>query len=172
MDKKTSPYPYSADIAGQNGDTALYNESLNKNKSCAEMIGKVIDNNERLREYNAYDLRTAVNDVIAAFGAERMNWVLANTMQNNDDGRYSRSNMEWAKAFVIPKDRNMFSYDVLRHPVHIDSFVRTAREICSEIHNAQKTDKPSILGQVKENAASIPPADKKDAQNKQNRLEV
>ena len=172
MDKKISPYPYSADIAQQNDETSLYNESLNKNKSCAEMIGNIIDDNERLREYNVYDLRAAINGLIAAFGMERMNWVLANTMQNNDDGRFSRSNMEWAKAFVIPKDRNMFSYDVLRHPVHIDAFVKTAREICSEFHSAQKNDKPSILGQVKENAASILPADKKDAQNKQNKLEV
>ena len=171
MDKKNIPYPYPADMARQNDEIHLYRESFQTNKACAEMIDKVIQASRY--EDNGYDLRTAVNDVIDAYGTDRMNWVLANTLQNNEyDRRFSRSNTEWAKGFAIPKDRNMSSYELKSHPEHINNFILKAREICSEHYNAHKQEKPSILGQVKENAASITQADKKDAPNKKNELEV
>ena len=137
MDKRKVPYPYPADMARQYDEIHLYRESFQANKACAEMIEKVIQASRY--EDNGYDLRAAVNDVINAYGTERMNWVLANTLQNNDyDRRFSRSNTEWGKAFAIPKDSNMSSYEIKSHPEHLNNFIKKAREICSELHNAPK----------------------------------
>lgn len=115
----------------------------------------------------------AVKSIINKHGTERTNWVLANSiLVNTDDERISKSNKEWAKAFPIPQESSNWDYSIQTHPSLINSFAIGMREVCSEIHNAQKQEKPSILGQVKDNAAAISTAEKKETPNKQNGLEV
>jgi len=175
VNENITVYPYAADVARQNGETPLYRESLKTNKACAEMIDNVIQKS-RYRD-EGYNITKAVNAVIAEFGIERMNWVLANTLQNNDyDGRFSRGNKEWAKGFAIPKDYLSYSYEPKSHPEHLNNFITKAREICEEINNMQeqKKGKPSVLGQVKENIEAIKAqtTENTDKIKNKNKLEV
>ena len=74
----------------------------------------------------------------AEYGAERTEWVLANTMQKQQgDGRYSASNQAWAKKFDIPKNASGFFCNA--HPVLLNSFIDKVRE------------KPSLLAALEAN---------------------
>ena len=81
-------------------------------------------------------------------------FVLAVTVNEKDyDGRFSRSNKEWAKSFNIPADQdstfgdNRLPYVINSHPAILDGFIdETRRELAR---------KPSVLGKLAENAAAV-----------------
>ena len=69
--------------------------------------------------------------MIGEYGYDRVNWVLANTVQENiHDGRYSAENKAWARGFFIPKEPEFqnSTFAVNAHPVLIDGFVDRARQ--------------------------------------------
>ena len=80
-----------------------------------------------------------MSNLIEKYGIERMTYVLANTVQiNNEDGRYSQSNKEWAKQVNINnenKDRRMFVIN--SHPAIVDGFVSAYRKLEKE-HQAME----------------------------------
>ena len=87
-------------------------------------------------------LRLNVNymsNLIEKYSIERMTYILANTVQiNNEDGRYSQSNKEWAKQVNINnenKDRRMFVIN--SHPAIVDGFVTAYRKLEKE-HQAME----------------------------------
>ncbi len=142
-----------------------------KDIACAKMIDKAIQDS-----YNGdyrYDLKAAVNTVIAEYGTERMNFVLANTLQDKDyDGRFSKSNKEWAKAFDIPQDGQNYRFSAQTHPAILDGFINRTRQICTELAKEQKQEKPSIVTQIKETAKTVSQVENKTTHKKRDELEV
>lgn len=118
-------YRWSQDYAKRYDELDQWRESYRENCSCARTIEKAIENN-----YNDNILETdAVREVIAEFGYNRVNWVLANTIQQHDeDGRYSHENKEWAKSFYIPEDDVRWHFCVGSHPGLVDLFTNRVRK--------------------------------------------
>lgn len=118
-------YPWSLKDATVLEEVDLWRESYRDNCTCARAIEKAIENN-----YDNNVLQTdAARDIIAEFGYNLVNWVLANTIQQHDeDGRYSRENKEWAKSFYIPEDDNRWHFCVGSHPGLVDLFTNRVRK--------------------------------------------
>ena len=144
-DKKNIPvYKQTLDGARCSGELEAWRESKKINSECAEAIDKAIkDSNYELYHY---DLKTAAKTVTEEYGAERVAWVLANTVQKQYyDGRYSSSNQAWAKGFDVPKDS---SGTVNTHPTVVDGFITRYREGAAE----REKQKPSIITALKQGA--------------------
>jgi hypothetical protein len=115
-------YRYPPEIARAHGDLDLYRQSLKLNKECAAAIDRAI-NAEPNREHTI----NAVKTVIDEYGKDRVNWVLANTVQKQDyDGRLSSDNKTWAKGFDIPATASDFHCNI--HPALLNSFINQCRE--------------------------------------------
>lgn len=158
-------YLHSFDVAEKNGEIEKYHESGRLNGDCAKAVEKAItDSNYELYHY---DLKTAAKKVITEYGSERVNMVLANTLQYKDcDGRFSRDNKEWAKTIPLPDiEHNRRSYFIAdTHPAILDGFINHVRR--------EQTRKPSITGQLKEAATRQKNAPKKDVPKKDTGLEL
>lgn len=129
---KTAVYRYSHGEAKRGGEmeSFLCRESYKANCECKKAIETAITQN-----FDGYHLGNDVaKDVIAEFGHDRVQWVLANTLKQLDhDGRFSHDNKEWAKGFHIPKDvlfgRDMRqNFVVSSHPAVLDGFVNMVRK--------------------------------------------
>lgn len=129
---KNAVYPYSHNDARHNGqmDEFLCRESYKANCECKRAIETAINEN-----FDGMHLKhDGAKDVIAEFGHDRVQWVLANTLKQLDhDGRFSHDNKEWAKGFYIPQDK-LFGNDlrqnfiVSSHPAVLDGFIGQARK--------------------------------------------
>ncbi len=143
MSEKDTVYKFPAAYAREHGELEAYRESFKANKECARAIREAIRDNY---ENNSLDPQ-GVKDVISKFGAERMMYVLANTIQQQDwDGRYSPDNKCWAKSVVIPEDKDPWGGDrnidfVVQgaHPGLVDLFTSQARKEVAELEK-----KPSV----------------------------
>lgn len=85
-----------------------------------------------------------IANLYALYGEERMNYVLANTVQMSDgDGRYSPGNKAWAKEISINNaedDRRTFY--VNSHPALLDGFITAYRRYVKEFkEQLDKEDK-------------------------------
>ena len=125
---RTAPlYPHSAAYASEHGEMAQYNRSYQANSACKEAIEQAISAHYA---ENRLDTEAAIKDVLEKFGAERVQFILANTVQLQDwDGRYSRRNKEWAKT--IPNDNPetvRCGYVLNSHPAVLDGFIDLVRE--------------------------------------------
>lgn len=127
MDKKYV-YPYSLLEAKRNGELEQYRESFRENVRCAAAIKEAINQNFDGMHLN----HDVAKPVIAEFGYDRVNFVLANTLQQLDhDGRFSRDNKEWAKGFFIPENKanpRNYEFIVTSHPAVLDGFINQARK--------------------------------------------
>ena len=119
-------YPYSCTEARARDELPLWRESRKANISCREAIETAIR-----RDFDGMYLKeSCAQSVIAEYGYKRVNFVLANTLQQKDyDGRFSRANLNWAKqAFILPDkdgvglDHN-YEFAVDSHPAVLDGFV-------------------------------------------------
>ena len=92
-----------------------------------------------------------IANLYALYGEERMNYVLANTVQMSDgDGRYSPGNKAWAKEININNaedDRRMFY--VNSHPAVLDGFITAYRKHVKEFKG--QLDKEENKEQMSEN---------------------
>lgn len=129
---ETYLYPYSLDAAkrGNKHELEAYIESHKENVRCAGYIEEIIS-----ADYDGYSLKSgSAKKVIAKYGYDRVNWVLAyNIQQKSHDGRISKENAEWAKKFFIPEDivngynrRNEYLID--KHNGLLNIFTNEARE--------------------------------------------
>ena len=158
---RTTPvYPHSAAYATEHGEMAQYNLSYQANSACKEAIEQTISAHYA---ENRLDTEAAVKDVLEKFGAERVQFILANTIQHkNHDGRISQDNKAWAKTIPMPEDS-----DASRHCAYLvvdgvnpgltDLFTRQARK------TMQEPQKSSVLQKLKQE----PPAHKPAAPKKQ-----
>ena len=158
---RTAPfYHHSAAYASEHGEMAQYNRSYQANSACKEAIEQAISAHYA---ENRLDTEAAVKDVLEKFGAERVQFILVNTIQHkNHDGRISQDNKAWAKTIPMPEDSGASrhcAYLVVDgvNPGLTDLFTRQARK------TMQEQQKSSVLQKLKQE----PPAHKPAAPKKQ-----
>ena len=149
-----------AAYASEHGEMAQYNRSYQANSACKEAIEQAISAHYA---ENRLDTEAAVKDVLEKFGTERVQFILANTIQRkNHDGRISQDNKAWAKTIPMPEDSGASrhcAYLVVDgvNPGLTDLFTRQARK------TMQEQQKSSVLQKLKQE----PPAHKPAAPKKQ-----
>lgn len=148
-------YPHSAAYASEHGELAQYNLSYQANLDCKEAIEQTISSHYA---DNRLDTESAVKSVLEKFGPERVQFILANTIQHkNSDGRISRDNKAWAKTIPVPEDSETSrhcTYLVVDqvNPGLTDLFTRQARKML------QEPEKGSVLQKLKQEVAALKPA--------------
>ena len=133
--------------AREHGELPLYRESYQANIACKEAIEEAISENYGNNRLNSQAVFDAVS---AEFSMERIQYVLANTVQYKDwDGRISRANREWAQTVpVVPNpdawggDRNCYFVVDRPHTGLTDLFITHFRK---ELEKAPREKKPSVL---------------------------
>ena len=125
-------YRYHAGYARENGELEAYRASNKANVACKEAIEQAI----RVHYSNNALDPAGVMEVEAAFGMERMLYVLANTVQHSLwDARYCPPIKEWAKTIRIFEDPHPAfddstnRYRINAHPGLIDLFIQQALQI-------------------------------------------
>lgn len=153
MNDITPIYEYTFAEARKNGerDVSLYRASHKANIDCARAIDKAVSDNFDGMRLN----RNAADGVIADYGIDRVMVILAHTLnEKNYDGRFSRTNKEWAKTIRLPNCITMDNagdhYYLNAHPAVLDGFVDIVRERCAELK------KPSIKAQLADAAKNAP----------------
>ena len=99
------------------------------------------------RHYDGSHLdSTAAREVVEKFGAERVLYVLAGTLQQNEwDGRFSRDNKAWAKtAKADPLFAHRRDFSVQSNPGLVDLFLTQVRR------EAEKPPRVSVREQLKQ----------------------
>ena len=127
---KTPIYKNTGAYAREHGELEQYRASMNANKACKNAIEAAIH-----EKFDGMHLdHNTAKEVIDEHGFDRVNHVLANTVQQKEwDGRFSHDNKDWAKSFVIPEDKDGFGSDRRRdyvvesHPAVLDGFINQAR---------------------------------------------
>ena len=127
-------------------EQAVQEERLNI--SCKEAIEKAIDGNYR---GNSLDAKAAAQEVLDQFGPERVQTVLAATVQDKDwDVRISGENKAWAQTVPMPEgseDGNRRSHWVVdSHPGLVNLFVDQVRDLARE----REKEKPSVIQQLRQ----------------------
>ena len=119
-------YGGTMEYARANGEQELYRKSLRANVECKHAIEEAIRKNFDGAHLN----KDFENDLIEQFGMDRVKYVLANTVQDNDlDGRFSPETKEWAKTVTVTEGkeyRNQF--EVTSHPAVLDGFINRVRK--------------------------------------------
>lgn len=138
--------------ARQTGELDLYRTSLRENCACREAIEKAIREN-----FDGWDLNAAgARAVLKQFGSERVNYVLANTVQIADwDARYSSDNRRWAEAIPVtdsPRDTSSsrYSFVIRSHPYVLNGFI-------SQVRKAER-ERPSLLEAIQKPVEKTPKA--------------
>jgi antirestriction protein ArdC len=128
-------YREMANYAYEAGELDAYRASLEANMACKEAIEAAISEN-----YADYRLstRVAVETVLEQFSEERVQYVLANTVQHNlHDGRYHAENKDWAGKISVCEE-NSESYIVSQvHPGLVNLFINQFKELLPEITQEQ-----------------------------------
>ena len=93
---QTPVYLQSGAYARDSGELELSRASYRLNVACKEALEQAINENYHDSRLNT----TAIYDeVVSKFGAERVKFVLATTIQHKDwDQRFSRDNRAWAQT--------------------------------------------------------------------------
>ncbi|MDR0530891.1 MAG: DUF3849 domain-containing protein [Oscillospiraceae bacterium] len=130
-------YRHSFSDAVRQGETDQWRASHAENIACRDYIDQSIALNYQDNRLNG----DVAEHAIARFGFDRVNWVLANTLQRKEhDGRFSTANKEWAKGFHIPRgdtqypDRRADFVVDQSHPGLVDMVARHAREAYEQLH--------------------------------------
>ena len=151
-------YKRTGDEARKAGKLAEYRMSCRVNCLCQREIEDAV--------FSGWDgMRIApdvVKQVLERFGAERVSYVLANTVQQQElDERFSSDNRLWAETvplFVPPENRN---YCIVHsHPAKLDSFITGARkemlQMEKEAQCAAKEKKPSVRKKLQSKTEATP----------------
>lgn len=144
-------YLQSGAYAREHGELEAFRASYQANVACKEAIEKAIGEN-----YADNRLNTAAiyNTVVDNFGAERVKFVLATTIQHKDwDERFSRDNRAWAQTVPMEasfgsKERDHSVYYVVdkAHSGLTDLFVSHFRR--EQAKEREQPKKESILGKI------------------------
>ena len=160
-------YIFSASFAKGHGELEEYRASFGANVDCKNAIEEAIANHYSDNCLNG----SCVKEVVDRFGAERVSFVLANTVQHKDwDGRISADNKEWAKAEPVPNDFDAWGDKKTReyccnqaHSGLINLFINRFRKE----QELEKEKKPSVLKKLHEAKVDTPakaPAKKKEVE--------
>lgn len=117
-------YRWSLKDAIAHDEVQDWRDSHRENCDCARAIERAIADH-----YHDNILENGTKDIIDRYGFDRVNWVLANTLQEKaHDGRFSQENKTWAKGFFIPHDDVRWHFCVESHPGLTDLFVHQMRQ--------------------------------------------
>lgn len=148
-------YRWSLQDAVAHNEVQDWRDSYRENCDCARAIERAIADH-----YHDNILEDGTKDIIDRYGFDRVNWVLANTLQEKShDGRFSQENKKWAKGFFIPSDDVRWHFCMESHPGLTDLFINQAREAWQKLrlfdqsHCSEDNDyagkllilKPSVL---------------------------
>lgn len=112
-------YRWSLQDAVTHNEVQDWRDSYRENCDCARAIERAIADH-----YHDNILENGTKDIIDRYGFDRVNWVLANTLQEKaHDGRFSQENKRWAKGFFIPRDDVRWHFCVESHPGLTDLFM-------------------------------------------------
>lgn len=114
-------YPYSLEDARRSEEVSLWRDSFRENIRCKEAIEQAI----RRSFDGMYLQKDCAKGVLEEFGFKRVQFVLANTLQElRDDGRFSRDNKQWSRTVWVPPDKvHNCRFCVGSHPAVLDGFV-------------------------------------------------
>ena len=153
-------YRYSGAYAIEHNQLDVYHQSFKLNIDCKDAIEQAI-----AAHYSNNSLgKDVAAEVIDRFGAERVEYVLANTIRQMDrDGRISRENKAWAQSIPAQEnkdswgqDRNLDFVISRAHPGLIDLFATQVRKQ----EKAQAKERPSVMDQLHKKVPT-PPSTKK-----------
>lgn len=134
-------YREMANYAYEAGELDMYRTSRDANMACKEAIEAAISEN-----YVDYRLstRVAVETVLEQFSEERVQYVLANTVQHNlHDGRYHAENKDWAGKISVCEE-NSESFIVSQvHPGLVNLFINQFKDLLPE-KTQEQTETVSI----------------------------
>ncbi|MEY8483568.1 YodL domain-containing protein [Lachnospiraceae bacterium 48-21] len=132
MEEKIYPplYTHTLSYAMEHRRVDDYLDSRKLNLDCKKAIEDAIRKN-----FDGMHLaHDAAGEVLEEYGAERVVFILANTVQQLEyDGRFSFGNKAWAKGYEIPEnvshgmDMNA-DYVLSSHPAVLDGFIGLVRE--------------------------------------------
>lgn len=137
-------YRQTGAYAREHGELEQFRNSNVANIACRAAIEEAIRNNFD----GMYLQKDVAKPVIQEFGAERVLFVLANTIQWKDwDGRFSNRNKAWAASYSIPADVVMgrdrrLEFVVQSHPAVLDGFIDLARK------EARERERVSVHGKL------------------------
>ncbi len=165
MTREMPVYREPLQYAVDNGEKNPYFDSHRCNIECRHAIEQAIADH-----FDGYTLHHgAPNAVLRKFGEERTLYVLANTVQiMADDGRISRSNVEWASKIFIPcgtrvDDDMRREFRIHEHPGLVNLFTKVTRDTIHKMNlrNAEKVEvskskQPSILEKLDNPASHVP----------------
>ena len=124
----------------------LYRFSHTEARRCEELGDWLASHAENIRCRDAIDRMVSerytgnilpseiIKDACNEYGIDRVGWVLANTVVENDcDGRYRQDTKEWARtAFFLPDDGMNADFELRSHPELINGMVGQYRKYLSE----------------------------------------
>ena len=124
-DSRKPLYRHSLKEAVRHEEKDLWRESYKINCDCARAIERIIAEN-----YDGKKLgQDLAEPIIEQYGFNRVNWVLANTVQQKkEDGRISPENRQWAETFPIPQEEHNWQFEVSSHPGLTDLFISDVRK--------------------------------------------
>lgn len=129
MAEKVPPYRWSLEEAVRMNERDLWRESYKENCDCARAIERAIEGN-----YHNNSLDNCAKSIIERYGFDRVNWVLANTVQQKlSDGRFSAENKQWANEIYIPHEDICWHFCVDSHPGLTDIFINESRKLWQEL---------------------------------------
>ena len=127
-------YRNSAAYAKENGEIQKWRDSKTESIACRDAVDKAI-----------------LDTVIAAYGKERVELILAATIQEKaHDGRFSRDNKEWAASVPMPEGERLYLVSDRTHPVLLDALAKEYR-----VNYAEK--KPSVMDKLKQSGSRNEP---------------
>ena len=148
-------YFHSASYAAAHGEMEQYQASYQANLACKEAIERAISTHYG---NNRLDSQAAVKEVLMKFGPERVQFLLANTVQHKEwDGRISHDSKVWAKTIPMPEGNDTSRYSIYLvvdkvNPGLTDLFLKQVRK------SIQEPEKGSILQKLKQEPPARKPA--------------
>ena len=135
-------YTQTAAYAKEHGELDSYRASRQANITCRDAIETAIRENYQDNHLGSEGARS----ILERFSAERVQYVLANTIQQKmHDGRISRSNKEWAATIpVYPQGSEWFVVN-RAHPGLLDIFVSQIRQEIRLANSQQQAQKVAPL---------------------------
>ena len=136
-------YGHTLSYAAEHGEVDRYMKSHKFDRECKEAVEETIRQN-----FDGMHLKhDIVKPLAEKYGAERMAFILANTLQQESwDGRFSRDNKAWASEFYIPEnivhgiDMNR-ELTVGSHPAVLDGFIGMFRREVLELEEEMSAGK-------------------------------
>lgn len=165
----TPVYKHDAAYAREHDELPIYRASNQANMACKEKLEKAISANYSNNRLNS---QAVMEQISAEFSMERIQYVLANTVQMKDwDGRFSRDNKAWAKTIpVTPNpdswgvDRNCYFVIDQAHPGLTDLLVTHFRKA---LEKEPLEKKPSVLKKL---SKPLPATEPKPGKSKEQEL--